>query len=100
MRLDSLCTYTAENLEFLDSPVHIHVHGVTMNKYKTHVSFVQNVTHMRFFSSRASEFLNQENFHSGKFAPRENNLLYSINCDLILENRPSGHIWYFEKYQF
>ena len=34
MRLDSLCTYTAENLEFLDIPVHIHVHVVTMYKYK------------------------------------------------------------------
>ena len=35
MRLDSLCTYTAENLEFLDTPVHIHVHVVTMHEYKS-----------------------------------------------------------------
>ena len=34
MRLDSLCTYTVENLEFLDTPVHIHVHMVTMHGYK------------------------------------------------------------------
>ena len=33
-RLDSLCKYTAENLEFLDTPVHIHVHVVTMHEYK------------------------------------------------------------------
>ena len=34
MRLDSLWTYiaTAENLEFLDTPVHIHAHMVTMHK--------------------------------------------------------------------
>ena len=57
-RLDSLCTYTLENLEFLDTPVHIHVHMATTHEYKTvliasvrgfaHVSFVQNVTHVRF----------------------------------------------------
>ena len=35
MRLDSLCTYTAENLEFLDTPVHIHVQVATMHEYKT-----------------------------------------------------------------
>ena len=34
-RLDSLCTYTAEDFEFLDTPVHIHVHVVTIHKYKT-----------------------------------------------------------------
>ena len=82
MKLDSLCTYTAENPEFLDTPVHIHVHihvhVVTMHKYKTimtvlivsvymtnygftHVSFVWNVARVKFFSSRAYEFLNQEN---------------------------------------
>ena len=33
IRLGSLCKYTAEDLEFLDTPVHIHV--VTMHKYKT-----------------------------------------------------------------
>ena len=27
--------YTVEDLEFLDAPVHIHVHAVTMHKYKT-----------------------------------------------------------------
>ena len=27
--------YTAENVEFLDTPVHIHVHVVTMHEYKT-----------------------------------------------------------------
>ena len=27
--------YTAENLEFLDTPVHIHIHVVTMHEYKT-----------------------------------------------------------------
>ena len=78
MRLDSLCTYTAENLELLDTPVHIHIHiyiyiyartcGVyaqiqdyndgthckrTTNYGFTHVSFVQNVAHVRIFSSRA-----------------------------------------------
>ena len=78
MRLDSFCIYTAENLEFLDTPVHIHVHGMTMHEYKTHVTFVRNVTHMKFFNSRTREFLNQENFHSGKFAPRENNPLYTV----------------------
>ena len=34
-RLDSLCT--AENLaiEFFDTPVHIHIHMVTMHEYRT-----------------------------------------------------------------
>ena len=77
MRLFSLSTHTAETLQFSDTPVHIHVHVVTMHKYKiidgtqcecttnygfTHVSFVQNVAHMRCLSSRACEFLNRENF--------------------------------------
>ena len=35
MRLDSLCTYTMEDPEFLDTPIHIHVHVTTMQKYKT-----------------------------------------------------------------
>ena len=26
--------------------------------------------------------------------------IYIYMCDLILENRPRCHIWYFEKYQF
>ena len=26
--------YTAENLEFLDTPVHIHIHVLTMHDYK------------------------------------------------------------------
>ena len=34
-RLDSLCIYTVEHSEFLDIPIHIHVHVVTMHKYKT-----------------------------------------------------------------
>ena len=34
--IDSLCTYTEENLEFLDTPVHtLHVHVVTMHEYET-----------------------------------------------------------------
>ena len=56
MRLDSLCTYIAKNLEFLDTSVHIQVHVVTMQIKKTSV---KAKTH-----------------HSEKFAPRENNLLY------------------------
>ena len=36
MRLDSLCTYVyaLENLEVIDTPVHIHVHVVTMHEHK------------------------------------------------------------------
>ena len=35
MTTDSLCTYTAENLEFLDTPIHtLHVHVVTMHEHK------------------------------------------------------------------
>ena len=36
-RLDFLCTghsYTAEGLEFLDTPLHIHVHVVTIHECK------------------------------------------------------------------
>ena len=33
--LDSLYTNAAENLEFLDTLVHIHVYMVTMHEYKT-----------------------------------------------------------------
>ena len=40
MRLDSLYTYTAENLEFLDTSVHIHVHVVPMYEYKTIIMMV------------------------------------------------------------
>ena len=64
-RLDSLCKYTAENLEFLDTPVHIHIatrgdHAqlqdcndathcrCTTNYGFAHVSFVRNVTHVKF----------------------------------------------------
>ena len=43
-----------------------------------HVGFVRNVAHVRFFSSRACEFLNQETHQSGKFTPRENSPLYGI----------------------
>ena len=70
-----------ENLEFLDTPVHIHIHVVTMHECKTimmtvlivsvqqitvlldhmHVSFVRNIAHVRFFSSRVRKFLNREN---------------------------------------
>ena len=35
MGLDFLFTNTAEDLEFLDTPVYIHVHVVTMHEYKT-----------------------------------------------------------------
>ena len=79
MRVDSLCTYIAENLEFLDTPVHIHVRRqgdhaqiqdyndgthceCTSNYSFTHVSVVRNVAQVRFFSSRTREFLNWENF--------------------------------------
>ena len=33
-RLDFLYTYTVEDLEFLDTPVHIHLGVVTMHEYK------------------------------------------------------------------
>ena len=49
MRLDSLCTYTAENFEFLDTPVHIHVHVVTMHEYKTIMMvLIVSVRQLRF----------------------------------------------------
>ena len=57
----------------------------TINLGFTHASFVRNVAHMRFFSSSDHEFLNWENFikakthHLGKFARRENNMLYGIH---------------------
>ena len=68
-----------ENLESLDALVHrsIYVHVVTMrtqdyndgthyecmtNYGFTHVSFVRNVAYVRFFSSRACEFLSQGKF--------------------------------------
>ena len=35
MRLDSLCICTTESLEFLDIPVHIYLHMVTMHKCKS-----------------------------------------------------------------
>ena len=35
MRLDSLCTCTTGSLEFLDIPVHIYLHMVTMHKCKS-----------------------------------------------------------------
>ena len=38
MRLDSLCRYTVDHLEILDTSVHIHVHVVTMQDYKTIVT--------------------------------------------------------------
>ena len=77
----TLCAhyYTVENLAFVDTPVHSYTHTrgdharihnyndgthfeCTTNYGFTHVSFVQNVAHVRLFSSRAREFLNQENF--------------------------------------
>ena len=42
MRLDFLCTYTVEDLEFLDTFVHIHVYKVTMHEYKTIVMGISN----------------------------------------------------------
>ena len=69
--------YSLENLEFIDTPVNVYIYVVTIHKYKSimmvlivsvrqitliHVSLVENVAHMRFFSNRACEFLNQENF--------------------------------------
>ena len=67
-----MCTYIAKNLEFLNTFVHIHTRtsgdhariqdyndGIhcecTTNCGFTHVSFVQNVTYVRSFSSRARE---------------------------------------------
>ena len=34
MRLDSSYTYTAEDLEFLDTPVDMHMHVVTIHERK------------------------------------------------------------------
>ena len=74
MRLDFLFTNTAEDLEFLDTPVYIHVHVVTMHEYKTimmvligslqkNYSFPSMKCHShQIFSSRACEFLHWENF--------------------------------------
>ena len=93
-RLDSLCT--SENRH---SCTYIRIHGdhaqiqdyndgthceCTTDYGFTHVSFIRSVAHMRFFSSRAPEFYKLGKFllklirvhHLGKFAPRENNLLY------------------------
>ena len=57
--------YTVEDLEFLNTPVHIHIHVVTIHECKTvmmvpivsvrqikvlpvNINFVRNVTHVRF----------------------------------------------------
>ena len=88
--------------EFLDAPVHVHMHVVTMYKWKTnyddthhtcttkysftHVNFVQNVAHLRFFSSWACEFLNwkisaeAKDSLFGKFAPKEITHYRIYNC--------------------
>ena len=68
----SPCVYLSPALTSINT---VHVHMITMHKYKTimtvliasvqqimHVSFVRNVVGVRFFSSRAYEFLIQENF--------------------------------------
>ena len=53
MRLYSLCTYTAENCEFLDTPVHIHIHVVTMHEYKTIMTvFIVSVRQITVLSSK------------------------------------------------
>ena len=75
----SLWTYTVEDLEFLDIPVHVHMHVVTMHEYKTIMTvlftsvrqimvlpmynFVRNVAHVRFFRFFSITALNQENFY-------------------------------------
>ena len=73
-RLNFLCKYTAEDLEFSVTPAHNYRRGdhaqiqdfndsthceCTMNYGFTHVNFVQT---LRFFSSRAHKFLNWESF--------------------------------------
>ena len=35
MKADSLCTYPAEDLEFLDTSAHIYMYVMTMYEYKT-----------------------------------------------------------------
>ena len=61
----------------------VFIASVRQNYNFIHLSFVQNVTHMTFFSSRAHEFLNWENsakaktHHLGRFIPRENNPIYN-----------------------
>ena len=40
MRLDLLCIYTVENLEFLDTSVHIRIDVVAMQEYKTILTIV------------------------------------------------------------
>ena len=57
---------------------------IYVTKYFTNANFGQYVSHMRFFGSCNREFLNQEQillkpstYYSRKFAPRENNPLYS-----------------------
>ena len=88
---------TAEDLEFLDTPVHIHVHVVTMYKYKTiKMVLIESVrqnysfTHIILYEMLLMwdySAVGLVNFqirklllklrvhHSGKFAPRENNQL-------------------------
>ena len=100
-KLKSLCRYTTELLELRHSCTytcacreHAQIntrsyndgsHCECMTNYGViHVNFIQNVSHVRFFSSRVCEFrlgkflLKLRVHHSGKFIPRENNLLYGI----------------------
>ena len=70
---------TAEDLEFLDTPIYSYTCACgdhtqidvqdynthcecTINYSFTHVSLVQNVAHVKLFSSITHEFLNRENF--------------------------------------
>ena len=45
MRLNSLCTVTVEDHKVLDTPVHVHVHAVTMHKWK--IVMMVLITHVR-----------------------------------------------------
>ena len=72
----------------------VFIASVRQNYNFIHLSFVQNVTHMTFFSNRAHEFLNWENsakaktHHSGTFAPREitrYTVVFVSNNNRILE---------------
>ena len=72
--------YYGESSVLIDTPIHIYVctrgnHAQTQdynndstyckcttNYGITHVSYVQSVDHVRYFSSKGHEFLNQENF--------------------------------------
>ena len=57
----------------------------TINYGFTHVSFVRNVAHVRFFSSRTREFLNRvkltirENLHLGKITH------YTVSSSVLVD---------------